>query len=194
MADQGRAALALVRAVVTARGARAVVLLDGPSGSGKTTLAACIHAATGIAVLHLDDLYPGWTGLEAAGRLVHDGLLAPRATGRSPLLRRWDWAAGREGGEIAVPAGPLLVEGSGVLTRANRRLAAAAVWLELPADERRRRALARDGATYEPWWEAWAEQEARFAERERPTELADLVLAPGPHRSKAQRPPATVEA
>lgn len=176
MADQDRAALALVRAVLTARGDRAVVLLDGPSGSGKTTLAARIRSATGIAVLHLEDLYPGWWGLEAAGPLVHDGVLAPRASGRPSHVRRWDWAGGRPGGELPVPAGPLLVEGSGVLTRANRRLAAAAIWLELPAGERRRRALARDGATYEPWWEVWAEQEARFAEREGPKGLADLVL------------------
>ena len=194
MPDPDRAAVALVRSVLTARGARALVLLDGPSGSGKTTLAARLRAVTGIAVVHLDDLYPGWLGLEAAGRLVHDGLLVPRATGRRPSLRRWDWSAGRAGRPLAVPAGPLLVEGSGVLTGANRRLADAAIWLELPPDERRRRALARDGAAYEPWWEVWAEQEARFAARERPRRLADLVLEPRPHPPKAQGSPGTVEA
>ena len=177
MPDRDRAALTLVRAVLTARRSAAVVLLDGPSGSGKTTLAERIRATTGVALVHLDDLYPGWFGLDAAGRLVHDGLLVPRATARPALLRRWDWAADRPGAPLPVPAGPVLVEGSGVLTAANRRLAAAAIWLELPTGERRRRALARDGATYEPWWDAWAEQEAEFAARERPKELADLVLS-----------------
>jgi hypothetical protein len=173
--DPLRPALGLVRAVLAAR-PDAVVLLDGPSGSGKTTLAGRIRALTGIGVVHLDDLYPGWHGLDAAGRLVHDGLLAARSSGRPVSLRRWDWDAARSGAALLVPPGPLLVEGSGVLTRANRRLSAAAIWLELPLEERRRRALARDGGTYEPWWDVWAEQEARFADRERPRGLADLVL------------------
>jgi hypothetical protein len=176
MRDHERAAVALVRKVLAARPA-AVVLLDGPSGSGKTTLAARIQAATGLGVVHLEDLYPGWSGLDAAGRHVHDGLLVPRVTGRSPSLRRWDWNRGRPGEAVHVPDGPLLIEGSGVLSAANRRLAAAAVWLDLPAEERRRRALARDGAAYEPWWDLWAEQEAGFAARERPRELADLLVA-----------------
>lgn len=177
MPEPLRAAVDLVRRVVAAR-PRAVVLLDGPSGSGKTTLAARIRAATGIGVVHLEDLYPGWSGLDAAGRLIHDGLLVPLATGRPPFLRRWDWRRGGPGGALPIPTAPLLVEGSGVLTRANRGLAAAAIWLELPEGERRRRALARDGATYEPWWEVWAQQEAAFVDRERPRELAGLVLGP----------------
>jgi hypothetical protein len=176
MREQARPALDLVRAVLATGRPNAVVLLDGPSGSGKTTLASTIRARTGIGLVHLEDLYPGWDGLDAAGRLVHDGLLAPRAVGRPPSLRRWDWHEGRPADAIRVPIGPLLVEGSGVLTQANRLLTAAAIWLELPLAERRRRALARDGAAYEPWWDVWAEQEARFAARELPRDLADLVL------------------
>ena len=40
-----------------------VIAIDGPAGSGKTTLGDAL-AERGAAVLHLDDLYDGWSGLE----------------------------------------------------------------------------------------------------------------------------------
>ena len=42
-----------------------LLAIDGPAGAGKTTLAAQLDkefAATGtVRVVHLDDLYSGWT-------------------------------------------------------------------------------------------------------------------------------------
>ncbi len=42
-----------------------LLAIDGPAGAGKTTLAAQLekeHAASGsVRVIHLDDLYSGWT-------------------------------------------------------------------------------------------------------------------------------------
>ena len=56
-------ALALARPPTLGDGR--LVCVDGPAGSGKTTLAAGIAARTGAPVLHMDDLYPGWSGLRA---------------------------------------------------------------------------------------------------------------------------------
>ena len=50
------------------------------------------------------------------------------------------------------------------------------IWLEAPADVRRRRALARDGDTYAPFWEIWAAQEAEHFAAEGTRGVADLVV------------------
>ena len=50
---------------------RLVILLDGGSGAGKTVLANEIAARIeGLQVVHLDDVYPGWYGLDAASHAV----------------------------------------------------------------------------------------------------------------------------
>jgi cytidylate kinase len=154
-----------------ASGARAVILIDGRSGSGKTELATTLAAALDAQLVRLDDVYPGWDGLEAAsGRVRTDLLLANR-------WRRWDWAmdAPAEWHDLD-PARALVIEGSGSLSRANRGLATLGVWVELDEPTRKARALARDGARYAPHWDAWAAQEQRFFDRERPDLLADVVV------------------
>ncbi|MET0303641.1 MAG: AAA family ATPase [Microbacteriaceae bacterium] len=153
---------------------RFVILVDGGSGSGKTTLATRWAAELGAQLISLDDVYPGWDGLDAASALVAEALLEP-AVGR---WRSWDWEAGTPGSDWhrVETDRPLIVEGCGALSRAARARADLAVWLELDADVRRRRALDRDGETFAPYWRMWAEQEARFFERERPDRLADIVI------------------
>ena len=66
-----------------------------------------------------------------------------------------------------------------MLTRASSALATLRVWLELDESTRRARALRRDGATYEPWWDVWAEQEERHLAIEGPRALADVVVEVG---------------
>lgn len=147
------------------------MLIDGRSGSGKTELAAGYVARhPGTQLLRLDDLYPGWDGLDAASAAL-PGIL------RSGRWRDWDWAADAPGTEHVLDLDrPIVVEGVGALSRASRPLAHVAVWVELDARTRRQRALRRDGETYEPHWHRWARQEDAFIERERPAELADLVV------------------
>ena len=157
---------------------RVVLLVDGRSGSGKTTLARRLVAAWPgalgpVQLVHLDDVYPGWHGLAAASRVVETSLLV----GAEPGWTTWDWDAGVPGRRRTLdPAASVVVEGAGALTRASSGLATLSVWLELDAGERRRRALARDGATYEPWWEVWAEQEEAHLSAEGPRTLADVVV------------------
>jgi uridine kinase len=151
-----------------------VLLIDGRSGSGKTELARLIADDwPGAQLVRLDDLYPGWGGLEAGSAHVHDEILAAER----PRWQRWDWAASALAQWHDLdPARPLVIEGAGVLTRRNRALAGLAVWVELDEPTRKTRALARDGATYAPHWEDWAAQETRFIARENPVALADVVV------------------
>lgn len=161
---------------------RVVVLIDGRSGSGKTTLARRLVAAWPVdrlgpvQLVHLDDVYPGWHGLEAASRIVESSVLAAA----DPGWTTWDWEHGVPGERRTLdPAVSVVVEGAGALTRASSALATLRVWLELDDSTRRVRALRRDGATYEPWWDVWAEQEERHLAVEGPRALADVVVEVG---------------
>jgi len=147
------------------------VLIDGGSGSGKTVLAARLSEALGAQLVRLDDLYPGWDGLDAGSEMVRTDVLG--ASG----WRRWDWAADQpaEWHELDRHRA-LVIEGCGALSRANRALAGYGVWVELDEPTRKARALARDGDAYAPHWDRWAAQEKLFFQRERPDLLADLIL------------------
>jgi len=155
-----------------ASGPRPVVLIDGRSGAGKSTLAAELAPLLGAQLVSLDDVYPGWDGLEAGSAAVHETILREQ----DPGWRRWDWEAQAPAEWHPVDAAqPLIVEGCGALSRTNRALATFGVWVELPAAQRRRRALERE-PDFAPHWREWAAQERAFAAREHPRSLADVIV------------------
>lgn len=162
-----------------------VVAVDGPSGAGKTTYAALLAVALGppeapAPVVHLDDIYPGWDGLEAAVPRLVEGVLAPLSRGEPARLRRHDWVLDREGDWYDVPVAPVVVvEGCAAGARACAPYLSALVWLEAPTGVRRDRGLRRDGEAYRPHWERWARQESRHFAREGTRDRADLVLDTG---------------
>ncbi|QGU04244.1 nucleoside/nucleotide kinase family protein [Corynebacterium comes] len=139
---------------------RLTVLVDGPSGAGKTTFAEAVSRRTGLRVVHLDDFYPGWSGLASASRMVVHDVLDPR----DPGYRRWDWVAGVPGDWVSLdPEESVIIEGVGAVTEASIAAAGAlgdvlTVRLNAPARVRRARALTRDTG-YEPFWDMWAGQE-----------------------------------
>ena len=154
------------------------MLIGGRSGAGKSVLArALADEWPDAALIRLDDVYPGWDGLEAGSQHIRDEVLTPLADGRPAKWQRWDWAAGKPAEWHDVDSTkPLIIEGCGALSRANRALASFGVWVELDPAARKSRALARDGAAYAPYWERWAAQEELFIERERPEALADVIV------------------
>ncbi|HXD61089.1 MAG TPA: ATP-binding protein [Lacisediminihabitans sp.] len=165
--------------LIAASADRPVVLLDGRSGSGKTTLALALVAAYPgvVSLIRLDDIYPGWDGLRAASDHLRDNVLGPLADGREPRWQRWDWVTDAPAEWHSIdPGRPVLIEGCGALSRSNRALAGFALWVELDAQERKRRALARDGDAYRPFWDRWAAQERGFIAREHPQSLANLIV------------------
>ena len=133
-----------------------VVTIDGYSGSGKSTLAAALaRLVNGWQVLHLDDWYPGWDGL-AAGADIARRIAADLRGGRASSYEAWDWETGATGETTRVPLAPTIIEGCGAI-EAEADLA---IWIADPGeDERRSRALARDGQTYAPHWRRWADQD-----------------------------------
>ena len=159
-------------------------MVDGRSGAGKSTLARDLVAAWPFDdapdLLALDDVYPGWDGLAAGAAYVVARVLVPRAAGRGGSVQRWDWAADRYDETRELDAGrALVVEGSGALTPASAALSDVRVWLDAPAELRRERALARDGDSYRPHWDRWADQEDQHLRRHDPHALATHVFTTG---------------
>ena len=167
------AAILGARGRSAARDRRAVVLVDGRSGAGKTVLAEALAPRLDAQLVSLDDLYPGWEGLEAGSDAVHETVLRARAPGWT----RWDWAARAPAEWHPVdPDRAIVIEGCGALSRANRALATFGIWIEADAAERRRRFSERDHGRFDRFWRPWAEQEDAFIAREHPRRLADRVL------------------
>lgn len=160
-----------------------VVAVDGPSGSGKTTYADVVadelQHRTGRRpqIVHMDDIYPGWDGLELAVGQVVEWVLAPLSAGQPGHFRRWDWGAGQRGDVNDVPVADWLVlEGVAAGSAACRPHLSALVWVEADAHVRMARGIARDGEAYRPHWERWALQEAALFARERTSRHADLLI------------------
>lgn len=155
-----------------------LICIDGPAGSGKTTLADAISAVAGevVRLIHMDDLYPGWSGLSEIDGQLGD-LLLPLAHGSAGSYRRYDWVAGRFSETVPVDPTPLLVlEGVGSGAARFADLVTVLVWVEAPHDPRMQRGLERDGDAFAPYWQQWAVDEAELFARERTRERADVVV------------------
>lgn len=161
-------------------GTTRVIAIDGRSGAGKTALALDLADRLGAPILHLERLYPGWHGLAQTPGLVR-ALLADLAIGEVGRAPQWDWEADRRGAWLSVrPTSELIVEGVGAGARVLRPFLSHLTWLDAPTEVRHERAIARDGATYEPWWDVWAQQEEAYLASDRTREAADLVISTAP--------------
>ncbi|HSN44359.1 MAG TPA: cobalt ABC transporter [Propionibacteriaceae bacterium] len=167
---------------------RLVILIDGGSGAGKTTFAHALRLAVEevrgrpVQLMSLDDCYPGWDGLAEGSRMVIDDILRPD----NPGWWGWDWDADATTDWHPLdPDDDLIVEGCGTITHESAPLASFTAWLELDADARRHRAIARDGDRYAPFWDRWAAQEAEHWARNDPRELADFVVDLNPEVAPA---------
>lgn len=158
-------------------GATRLVCIDGPAGSGKTTLAAQIAPLLPAQVVHMDDLYEGWTGLEAGVNRLHEWVLTPMAAGSPGRYRRYDWGLGTYAERHSVPlADFLVVEGCGAGALGVDVYGPYLVWVEAEDDVRLRRGLERDGAQAEEHWRRFMVDERAHFEANRTAQRADVHL------------------
>jgi para-aminobenzoate synthetase len=156
-----------------------IIAVDGRSGAGKTTLAVELAARLRqhhkVSLFHLEDIYPGWNGLMPGIERYVATVLAPLSAGQAAEWTSWDWERHYDGGlNVTLPADIVIVEGVGAAADAARPMLDAVVWVESPGDDRRRRALARDGSTYEPYWDSWAAQEDEWLQADSVITAADV--------------------
>jgi uridine kinase len=171
-----QALLELVRLRPATLGGHRLVCIDGPAGSGKTTLAEELAASTAAAVVHMDDLYEGWTGLPTVTSQL-DSLLLPLAVGLPGSYRRWDWLADGWAETVSVPPVSVLVlEGVGSGASAHAQLITVLVWVDAPQEVRKKRSVERDGAVMAEHWQQWAESEQEHFAREDTRRRADFVV------------------
>ena len=182
----GEPTASAVRAVLAAtRGIRdPLVLIDGPSGAGKSTLADAVLAAwpgDRAVLVRLDDVYPGWSGLERASEQLARTLVPRRRRGEVGSWRRWDWDGDRPGVRERVrPGRPLIIEGCGAFGAGGASPDAVLVWIDAPDALRKRRALDRDDGAYDPFWNVWERQWRRYVHRLAPERSAVLRLRAAP--------------
>lgn len=158
-----------------------IVLIDGRAGSGKSTLADALQrrlfkeGETLPRLIHMDDLYPGWSGLAAGAEYLQRFVLGPIAARKTANWQLFDWSVGERVEWREFSGGtPLIVEGCGALNSQSAELAQFKVWLETPEDVRHERWLAREGN--DEHWAAWAAQELDFYAREKSQALAETRL------------------
>lgn len=162
-----------------------LVCVDGPAGSGKTTLAARLVETLGqvqpgvrAVVVHLDDLYEGWSGLDhGLTERLERQVLDPLAQGRPARYQRYDWERGEFDGWVEVPVPDVLVvEGCGSGQRQVATRATFLAWVEVPADLRLERGLMRDGDAMRDDWLRWMGLEQVQFAQEGTRARADVVL------------------
>ena len=161
-----------------------LVCIDGPAGSGKTTLAGQLRDALQkgsdwhVQVLHMDDFYRGWTGLndEVTGR-IEAQVLAPLRQRSPGRYQRYDWERVAFTEWHDVPVGPAVIlegVGSGAIRFADSTTLL--VWVEAPAEVRLARGVSRDGEPLREELVRWMRLEAAFAATNRTRERADILL------------------
>lgn len=179
-------------------GSTRVALIDGPAGSGKTTLANRVAVALGgepsggagtfshakpasvgdaVQILHGDDMYEGWGGLDTLDAVLLGQVLRPLAAGNPAGFRMWDWGVGARTHLIpVVPVEYLLIEGVGVGQREARAFANLVVYVDAPATVRLRRGLDRDGEHMRDEWERWQRLEEKHLRAHGTRDAADAVV------------------
>lgn len=158
-----------------------IIAVDGRSGAGKTTvaveLAALLRRHRPVSLFHLEDIYPGWDGLAGGVERYIGQVLEPLSEGLPAIWTAWDWEAKNDGASRTTAVAPVvIVEGVGSAHGRASGLVDAVIWVDAPTQSRKQRALERDGETYAPYWDIWAEQEENLLAGEASAEHADILV------------------
>lgn len=192
MRDFHQAVTAITKQVVSLvdKNPTPIILIDGRAASGKSSLAADLKNALfkeleqAPRLIHMDDLYPGWEGLQLGSYYLNQQILQPLSNGKTANWQLWDWQKAERGRADEPGNGwrefaggtPLIVEGCGALSRVSSELAHLRVWIEAPKELRHARWIERDGEKFNDYWHIWAAQEDEFYQQEKSKQLADLVI------------------
>ena len=155
-----------------------VVGVDGLSGSGKSSFAERLAGALGCPCIGTDQMVQGWDGLKASLDVLATGVLGPWERGAPARWRRFDWSAYRPSEWVSLPPPDVVVvEGCCVGVPPAGDHLGYLVWVDTPAEERRRRLHGReDWTAFAPFFDSWTAQESTLQEGARTAERADLIV------------------
>jgi uridine kinase len=171
-----------------------LVCVDGPAGAGKTSFADNLRYAFwagpgwSLQVLHMDDFYEGWNGLNSELlERIEAQVLAPVREQRPGRYQRYDWDRRAFAEWHDVPPRPaLILEGVGAGGLRFADFTTLLVWVDAPAEIRLARGVQRDGEAMRDEWVRWMSREAEFAAANRTRERADLQVDGNPVTPIAQ--------
>ena len=169
--------VAAIEAAPGGLGGARLVCVDGPAGSGKTTLAAQLGWSLNARVIHMDDLYPGWDGMEQGATLLREWVLEPLARGLPGRYQRYDWPLGTYAERHTVPlADVLVVEGCNSAALTTDEFSPFIIWVEADDEMRLARGLDRDGVDATDQWTRWMVRERELYTANRTTDRAHVRL------------------
>jgi uridine kinase len=159
-----------------------IITIDGPAGAGKTTLADHIarsfDSKISTSVIHMDDLYNGWTDpfgkpfLEAL-----DAITKAHLAGKACEIQKYDWYKSEYGPSIThSPTQLLVLEGVGSSTSHIRECVSVSIWIDIKPEDGLQRVLTRDGTSIENEMHQWLTTQEAFFTLEQSAELADFAL------------------
>jgi len=191
--------VAEIEARLRGRSRPLLVAIDGPSGSGKSELAALVAGALDAVVVPTDDFYAAHIGdaewdartpaERAADAIDWRRLMAeavePLLAGRTATWHPFDFDAKRPDGTFQRATSPTTRDPAAVVVldgaySSRPELADVidfSVFVEVPAAERHRRLVERDGEAYTDAWERrWKAAEDYYFGAVMPPSAFDFVV------------------
>jgi para-aminobenzoate synthetase len=188
-----------IEARLKGRSGPLLVAIDGPSGSGKSVLAARVAEKLDGVVVPSDDFYAsdvtdaGWAARSAAERVadvinwrrLRAEALEPLLAGRPATWHPFDFEGRRPDGSFPrsasrvtlEPAAIIILDGAYSSRPELADLIDLSVFVDVPAAERHRRLVERDGDLYTGAWEQrWKAAEDYYFTTVRPRASFDLVV------------------
>jgi uridine kinase len=159
-----------------------IISIDGPAGAGKSTLASHLENSLkshfSISLVHMDNLYNGWSDpfgqpfLNSLQRLTDS-----HTSGLGCEIPHYNWADRSYGASHPYsPAELLILEGVGSSSSLIRSKVTASIWVGISPEVGLERVLARDGDGISKEMKEWLVTQEAFFINEKSEELADFAL------------------
>ncbi|CAB4861934.1 MAG: hypothetical protein F2786_02385 [Actinobacteria bacterium] len=159
-----------------------LIAIDGPAGAGKTTLAAKLQIdlskEKSLHVIHMDDLYAGWTNPLSQDLTVTLAKIVEAFSARlQHTVPIYNWANNSfDSSRTYEPTDILIIEGVGSGQKVVRDAGATLYWLDVEPEIGLARVLNRDGFEIEAQMRRWQIDQEKHFKGDATRTFADYLL------------------